>query len=142
LTFNGLHGVISQKMVLFITTAVRTSDPTLSLQTFVLVYPSIQIPATHQGLQIQNILTPKWLIASPCLSWRQFSNHVLETVAVFCKLQCFSLLKTETNCWTTRYCAQCAMAVADVVNSFVDVAANIIVFKFDGVYHSCVQLLC
>jgi hypothetical protein len=29
LTFNGLHGVISQKIVLFITTAVRTSDPTL-----------------------------------------------------------------------------------------------------------------
>jgi hypothetical protein len=28
LTFNGLHGVISQKIVLFITTAVRTSDPT------------------------------------------------------------------------------------------------------------------
>jgi hypothetical protein len=28
LTLNGLHGIISQKMVLFITTAVRTSDPT------------------------------------------------------------------------------------------------------------------
>jgi hypothetical protein len=28
LTFNGLHGVISQKMELFITTAVRTSNPT------------------------------------------------------------------------------------------------------------------
>jgi hypothetical protein len=28
LTVNGLHGVISQKIVLFITTAVRTSDPT------------------------------------------------------------------------------------------------------------------
>jgi hypothetical protein len=28
LTLNGLHGVISQKMVLFITTAVKTSDPT------------------------------------------------------------------------------------------------------------------
>jgi hypothetical protein len=27
-TFNGLHGVISQKIVLFITTAVRTSNPT------------------------------------------------------------------------------------------------------------------
>jgi hypothetical protein len=26
--FNGLNGVISQKMVLFITTAVRTSNPT------------------------------------------------------------------------------------------------------------------
>jgi hypothetical protein len=28
LTFNGLHGVVSQKMVLFISTAVRTSNPT------------------------------------------------------------------------------------------------------------------
>jgi hypothetical protein len=28
LTFNGLHGIISQKMVLFIITAVRTSNPT------------------------------------------------------------------------------------------------------------------
>jgi hypothetical protein len=31
LTFNGLHGVISQKIVLFITTAVRTSNPTFSM---------------------------------------------------------------------------------------------------------------
>jgi hypothetical protein len=29
LTFNGLQGVISQKTVLFITTAVRTSNPTI-----------------------------------------------------------------------------------------------------------------
>jgi hypothetical protein len=29
LTLNGLHGVISQKMILFITTAVKTSNPTL-----------------------------------------------------------------------------------------------------------------
>jgi hypothetical protein len=28
LTFNGLHGVISQKKQLFITIVVRTSDPT------------------------------------------------------------------------------------------------------------------
>jgi hypothetical protein len=28
LTFNGLHGVISQKMVFFITATVRTSNPT------------------------------------------------------------------------------------------------------------------
>jgi hypothetical protein len=28
LTFNGLHGVITQKIELFITTAARTSDPT------------------------------------------------------------------------------------------------------------------
>jgi hypothetical protein len=29
LTFNGLHGVISQKLELFITTAVRTSNPAI-----------------------------------------------------------------------------------------------------------------
>jgi hypothetical protein len=28
LTFNGLHGVISQKIVIFINIAVRTSNPT------------------------------------------------------------------------------------------------------------------
>jgi hypothetical protein len=28
LTLNGLHGVISQKKILFITTAVETSNPT------------------------------------------------------------------------------------------------------------------
>jgi hypothetical protein len=30
LTINGLHGVISQKTLLFITTVVRTSNPTIS----------------------------------------------------------------------------------------------------------------
>jgi hypothetical protein len=30
LTFNGLHGVISQEIELFISTAVRTSDPTVT----------------------------------------------------------------------------------------------------------------
>jgi hypothetical protein len=29
LTFDGLHSIISQKIVLFVTTAVRTSTPTL-----------------------------------------------------------------------------------------------------------------
>jgi hypothetical protein len=37
LTFNGLHGVISQKMALFITTAVRTSNPTFVSERFCLV---------------------------------------------------------------------------------------------------------
>jgi hypothetical protein len=31
LTFNGIHGVISQKTEAFRTTAVRTSDPTIGL---------------------------------------------------------------------------------------------------------------
>jgi hypothetical protein len=32
LTFTRLHGVISQKIKLFITTGVRTSNPTITLQ--------------------------------------------------------------------------------------------------------------
>jgi hypothetical protein len=32
LTSNGLHGVISQKIEIFITTAVRTSNPTLIIK--------------------------------------------------------------------------------------------------------------
>jgi hypothetical protein len=31
LTFNGLHGIVSQKIEVFITTAVRTSNPTLEV---------------------------------------------------------------------------------------------------------------
>jgi hypothetical protein len=85
-------------------------------------------------------LTPEWLITFPCLSCGQFSNHVLEIAVVLCKLQCFwGLLETETNRRTTRYCWYCTEAVANVVNSFVDVAANIIVFKFDGLHDTCEQ---
>jgi hypothetical protein len=35
LAFNGLHGVISQKIVIFITTVVRTSNPTDIILAFV-----------------------------------------------------------------------------------------------------------
>jgi hypothetical protein len=35
-TFNGLHGVISQKVKLFITTAVRSSDPTIMIMYIVI----------------------------------------------------------------------------------------------------------
>jgi hypothetical protein len=33
MTLNGLYGIISQKMVLFITTGVRTSNPTMAVKT-------------------------------------------------------------------------------------------------------------
>jgi hypothetical protein len=36
-TFNGLHSIMSQKIELFITTAVRTSNPFLHLFTLVFV---------------------------------------------------------------------------------------------------------
>jgi hypothetical protein len=36
--FNGLHGVISQKIELFITTAVRTSDATIFFFRFLVMF--------------------------------------------------------------------------------------------------------
>jgi hypothetical protein len=39
LTLNGLHGVISQKLIFFITTAVKTSNPTY-LKYLIFIIPS------------------------------------------------------------------------------------------------------
>jgi hypothetical protein len=49
LTFNGLHGVISQNVVLFITTAVRTCIPTLHEFVCMLIYCDLWVvrPWTH-----------------------------------------------------------------------------------------------
>jgi hypothetical protein len=41
LTFNGIHGLISQKIKLFITTAVRTSNPTLYIKFSFLFYSAL-----------------------------------------------------------------------------------------------------
>jgi hypothetical protein len=49
LTFNGLHGVISQKMVLFITTDVRTSNPTKQLKCLPLL--SIEERQTQESVR-------------------------------------------------------------------------------------------
>jgi hypothetical protein len=50
LTFKGLHSVISQKIELFITTAVGTSNPT-SFNFFKIIrrerYKDVTIPITH-----------------------------------------------------------------------------------------------
>jgi hypothetical protein len=46
LTFNGLHCVKSQKIVLFITTAVRISNPIILFQVYILNSIS---PTTHHG---------------------------------------------------------------------------------------------
>jgi xanthosine utilization system XapX-like protein len=45
--FNGLHGVVSQKVVRFITTAVRTSDPEsiLWFLSLLLSFVSLQLPS-------------------------------------------------------------------------------------------------
>jgi hypothetical protein len=46
--FHGLHGVISQKMELFITTAMKTSDPTTLMTTSLFYGSAIGIfPSTH-----------------------------------------------------------------------------------------------
>jgi hypothetical protein len=42
--FNGLHGVISQKIELLITTALRTSNPTEGLSTNLLVMKGFFAP--------------------------------------------------------------------------------------------------
>jgi hypothetical protein len=52
LTFNGLHGVISQKTVLFITTAVRASNPIIEKRDHFL-QPSTQSPdLTYVSLRL------------------------------------------------------------------------------------------
>jgi hypothetical protein len=52
MTFNGLHGVISQKIELFITTAVRTSNPTTITHILTLTVADRSIcPALIKGLQ-------------------------------------------------------------------------------------------
>jgi hypothetical protein len=60
LTLNGLHGVISQKMLLFITTAVRTSNPTsfkwstYSISLFISgMYLCVSFVRVHTGLRKQ-----------------------------------------------------------------------------------------
>jgi hypothetical protein len=57
LTFNGLHGVISQKIVLFITTAVRTSNPII-LNVSVCSYVSGDGSERHEGGVLENPGTP------------------------------------------------------------------------------------
>jgi hypothetical protein len=52
LTFNGLHGVISQKTVLFITTAVRTSIPTKLLVLIMLMRVSFLAFAANNALKV------------------------------------------------------------------------------------------
>jgi hypothetical protein len=55
LTLNGLHGVISQKMVLFITTAVRTSNHTIIISLNMIkmlgnYLVTAQLAASQEGL--------------------------------------------------------------------------------------------
>jgi hypothetical protein len=54
LLLNGLHGVISQKTILFITTAVKTSNPTY--ERVVLIASSLD----HIGPS--SITTSKWFV--------------------------------------------------------------------------------
>jgi hypothetical protein len=50
LTFNGLHGIISHKIELFITTTVRTSNPT-------------QYPARSQQMsEMLHLIMHTWLV--------------------------------------------------------------------------------
>jgi hypothetical protein len=76
LTLNGLHGVISQKMILFITTAVKTSNPTLAPLTLLCgsySAPNIIIIAIQYekgGLHYHH----------NCVCVFSFSVHIIKTV--------------------------------------------------------------
>jgi hypothetical protein len=68
LTFNGLHGVISQKIVLFITPAVRTSNPTQ----FKVVLNKEIIQTVYELATTEAEDFPegeKWYISAQCTTW-------------------------------------------------------------------------
>jgi hypothetical protein len=88
LTFNGLHGVISQKMVHFITTGVRTSDPTNRLKfplryvahwLLLLLYRRVhfQPTITVRWPFLQNICRNQWTVRIFQLRGAPF-HHVLQ----------------------------------------------------------------
>jgi hypothetical protein len=52
--FNGLHGVISQKLELFITAAVRTSNPT-SMHTYTALKCVIETKNRIKGVPTQTV---------------------------------------------------------------------------------------
>jgi hypothetical protein len=58
LKLNGLHGVISQKMILFITTAVKTSNPTKT----VAVYCENHTGHTHPVGRMQSFSVLKQVV--------------------------------------------------------------------------------
>jgi hypothetical protein len=79
LTLNGLHGVISQKMVLFITTAVKTSNPTewISVYGFILYYSKARWNFNGRLLEINTqprytcCVLIAWVTLRPW-RWRQY----------------------------------------------------------------------
>jgi hypothetical protein len=48
-TFNGIHGVISQKIVVFKMTALRTSDPTCHGRNFIMMMMMMMITKIING---------------------------------------------------------------------------------------------
>jgi hypothetical protein len=75
LTFNGLHGVISQKTELFITTAVRTSNPTSQLRFLrwllgVTLRVEIKSAKIWEHLEVNSVLD----------NVQQYEKHCLEYV--------------------------------------------------------------
>jgi hypothetical protein len=59
LTFNGLHGVIYQKMVLFITTAVRTSNATEAIMLQREIHVNIGFKTEKNEFKMQNYVNIK-----------------------------------------------------------------------------------
>jgi hypothetical protein len=69
LKLNGLHGAISQKMILFITTAVKTSNPTKSdiVDMPVLLIQWMRLPSSSVNEFIVIYYTNQNLISSPAV---------------------------------------------------------------------------
>jgi hypothetical protein len=94
LNSHGLHGVISQKIELFITTAARTSNPTVNLagRICLVSYPSSTI---HNSLYmklksnfidfIKNVSSSKHLYTTPYMSLRSIILNTSRCSARFMK---------------------------------------------------------
>jgi hypothetical protein len=70
LTLNGLHGVISQKTIFFITTAVKTSDPMTCLYFEYSFYPLPFSFWVHQGCWLFFVCRQTRHKASTMWSWQ------------------------------------------------------------------------
>jgi hypothetical protein len=76
LTFTGLHGVISQKIVLFITTALRTSNPS-STYLIIRVVPSSILTLTVRAVpRVMRVWVPQQ-------TWICWTDESLTTAALY-----------------------------------------------------------
>jgi hypothetical protein len=124
LNISGLRGIISQKMELFITTAVRTSNPTEYFHASGLLMEysantSTTFTIAHDSGSIQDqIMWDLWLMK---WHWGGFSRNILVSPVNFHSINCFTFISlpvirhyivamlTESKCKTERFC-YCVLA--------------------------------